>query len=185
VLPSDRHLVHWIHYLETNPEVKTFDFTSECDWDGDHLWVVDVILSNGTRINHQVGRGAEENGELIALQKGSWKDQASRLENRVFTDDDLQPFVKSSLHWLKAIGFAAALRNYEYPHQALILLEYFKQYKNGNLGQILKDLNVCEHEPAVILGLVARLAIKGHIQLDLADGSFGYRTRWIWSVKEY
>ncbi|MET3139971.1 hypothetical protein AAKU61_004355 [Undibacterium sp. GrIS 1.2] len=29
ILPSDRQLVHWIHYLETNPLVKWFDLAPE------------------------------------------------------------------------------------------------------------------------------------------------------------
>ncbi|WP_449391368.1 hypothetical protein [Eoetvoesiella caeni] len=178
-------MVHWIYYLETNPKVKAFNFISESDRDSDSVWGIDVILSNGARINHQVGREAGENSAAIELQKDPSGDNASRLENRVFTDKDLQPYVKVSLRWLKPIGFATALRNHEYPHQTLILLDYFKQRKNGDIGQILSNPDVCEYEPALILGLIARLAIRGHIQLDLTANSFGYRTPWIWSVKEH
>src|SRR3546814_8184392 len=83
VLHGDRHLVHWIYYLETDTEVKTFDFTSAYERDSDRFWVVDVIRSNGTRINHQIGRGAGEGGEATQLQKDPSSDNASRLENRV------------------------------------------------------------------------------------------------------
>src|SRR3546814_6230021 len=97
-------LVQLIYYLETDPEVKTFDFTSADERDSDRFWVVDVIRSNGTRINHQIGRGAGEGGEATQLQKDPSSDNASRLENRVFTDEDFEPHVKVSLRWLKPIG---------------------------------------------------------------------------------
>ncbi len=45
-----------------------------------------------------------------------------------------QPFVKTSLRWLKAIAFPSALRDQEYTRQTLLLLEYFRQQGNGDVG---------------------------------------------------
>ncbi len=180
VLPSDRHLVHWIHYLETDPEVHGFTFTSEGNSADSRLCLVDVLLSSGTWVRHQLGqKRAEQSDHALEPQNEHPADNPSPTDIRVFTDEDLRPFVKTSLRWLKAIAFASALRDQEYTHQTLLLLECFRQQANGNVGQVLAKAEVCEQEPAVILGLIVRLCIKGHIRLDLTANGFGYHTPWI------
>lgn len=179
-MPSDRHLVHWIHYLETDPEVHGFTFTSEGNSADSRLCLVDVLLSSGTWVRHQLGqKRAEQSDHALEPQNEHPADNPSPTDIRVFTDEDLRPFVKTSLRWLKAIAFASALRDQEYTHQTLLLLECFRQQANGNVGQVLAKAEVCEQEPAVILGLIVRLCIKGHIRLDLTANGFGYHTPWI------
>lgn len=175
VLPSDRHLVHWIHYLETDPEVHGFTFAPEGNRADSRLCIIDVLLSNGTRIKHQLGQKRVDQNDHALEPKNN---NTSPTATRIFTDEDLRPFVKTSLRWLKAIAFASALREQEYTHQTLLLLEYFRQQTRGDVGQVLAKIEVCEHEAAVILGLIVRLSIKGHIRLDLTANAFGYRTPW-------
>lgn len=164
IISGDRRFIHWIYYLEIDPSVKSFEFTSEFDRNKERVWVVDVLLSNGTRVTHYVGH--------------SLNDDHAALEARVFTDEILRPVVKVSLRWSKAIGFAAALRNYEHPHHSVALLEYFRQQRNGNVGQVLREPDLCEDDPARTLGLIVRFGIRGQINLDLTSNSFGYNTPW-------
>ena len=114
LISGDRRFIHWIYYLETDPEVKAFDFRSEFDRGNERFWIVDVILAEGTRITHQVSGNAGEYDEATERKKHSSADSSSRQESRAFYDEDLRPVVKVSLRWLKPIGFAAALRNQEY-----------------------------------------------------------------------
>lgn len=179
ILPSDRHLIYWIHYLETNPEVRGFAFLQGTDCDKSP-GIVDVLLSDGRRTKHRLGQvGVEKHS---CLDDGTATNTASSINAQVFTDDDLQPFVRSSIRWMKAIAFASALRDCEYTHQTVVLLDYFKRYGKGDIGGILADAELCEREPPVVLGLIARLCIKGHITLDLTTNTFGYCTPWVLSV---
>jgi len=185
VLPSDRHLVHWIYYLETDSNVRDFAFVSGSDSRNSGLCSVDVLLENGTRIEHQVGRkNAEQSSEALEPKTEPSIRNVASTKIRIFTDEDLQPHVKTSLRWLKPISFASALRDQEYARQTLMLLDYFNQQASGDIGRVLEEPQVCEHASAIILGLIVRLAIKGHIRLDLSANSFGFGTRWTLPVKE-
>lgn len=177
MLPGDRHLVHWVSCLETDPEVKMFDLMPKQDGVIGPSCMFDVVLLDGLRIRHQIGNSAlPGNSQLPQTQQDD-------LLVRVFSDQDLQPLVKMSMRWLKPIGFAATLRNQPCPQQTLMLLEYFKQRESGEVGAILTENGVAEHDVPLILGLTVRLAIKGHIRLDLSTRTFGYKTPWSLWVK--
>lgn len=178
-MPSDRHLVHWIYFLETDPTVKFFELEAESSLAGGRYWAVVVQFMSGTRAIHQIGhRQAERNGDIAPSDSDALSAEASSMKRRIFSDEELQPVVKTSLRWLKPIAFAAALRDQEYTCQTLLLLEHFKQQTSGDIGRVLGAAEVCEHEPAIILGLIVRLCIKGHIRLDLTAQGFGHRTPW-------
>lgn len=171
--------MYWIHYLETNPEVRGFVFVQGTDCDKGS-GMVDVLLSDGRRTKHRLGQvGGDKDS---CLNDGTATSTASPINAQVFTDDDLQPFVRSSIRWLKAIAFASALRDCEYTHQTVVLLDYFKRHGKGDIGGILADAELCECEPSVVLGLIVRLCIKGHIVLDLTISTFGHRTPWVLSA---
>ncbi len=179
MLPGDRHLVHWVSCLETDPEVKMFELMPKQDGVTDPFCAVDVVLSDGSRVRHQISNSAlPENSQLATAQQND-------LAVRIFSDQDLQPFVKMSMRWLKPIGFAATLRNQPHTQQTLMLLEYFKQREYGEVGDILTEYCVSEYDRPLILGLTVRLAIKGHIRLDLGTRTFGYKTPWTIWVKEH
>lgn len=185
VLPSDRHLVHWIYFLETDPNVKFFELAAESHDERTPTWAVDVLLACGDRVTHKLGHpSARRNVSKFEQINDDSDVQDSHIRCRVFSDENLEPVVKTSLRWLKPIAFAAALRHQEYSRQTLVLLEYFNRHLNGHIGQIFTEGEICEYEPAVIFGLVVRLAIRGYIQLDLTSYGFGRGTPWALSIQE-
>ncbi|MCI2811311.1 hypothetical protein [Eoetvoesiella caeni] len=168
--------------METDSEVKTFEYTSENGRDDGRFCSIDVVLLNGFRVRHRLRLEGESDDSEPPRNNLSRPD--SPIETRIYTDKDLQPLVGPSLRWLKPIAFAAALRKSEYPRQTLILLDYFKHHHSGEVGQLLKEPLLAVYDPALVLGLVARLAIKGYIQLHLGTSIFGYKTPWSLYVKE-
>ena len=63
---------------------------------------------------------------------------------------------------------------------ALLLIEavvlFLKQHHSGSIRQILEAFS--EHNTSVILGLLARLIIKGTVSIDIEKSSFGLLTKW-------
>jgi hypothetical protein len=183
ILPSDRQLVHWIHYLETCPEVKTFNLTPPpvVGNDGTRQRMTqpdaEVIYIDGRVEWHEVkaDKGDLESSQLRAQKSAA--DEAGRTY-RAFSDEDLVPHVRTSVRWLKAIAYAAALRGREYVPQHLAVLAHLRRHHNGTVHRMLADLT--GHERPVLMGLFVKLAIDGHIALDLTRQGFGPGTAWTW-----
>jgi len=179
VLPGDRQLIHWIYYLEIDHSVTSFDFI-ECEDDkSNYQWMVDVRQLDGQIITHQFENQKDES------RKGQSKsDRISNIDllqnsMRIITDNDIRSVIKISTRWLRPIGFATCLRNYEYTNLSIQLLEYANCNKQGSIGSVLSSFECSQYEQAVLLGLVARLAIKGYFYLDLTERGFGYDTPWM------
>ncbi|HYD80316.1 MAG TPA: hypothetical protein VEC06_10945 [Paucimonas sp.] len=126
ILPSDRQFVHWIHFLETNHQVKTFDLAPELVVSTDDKEVrgteldAEVVLRDGTKEWHEVKSAESEietaRSQLLAQAAASSKEG---VKYRVYTDRDLRPHVATSIRWLRAIAFAATLRDAPYPRETL------------------------------------------------------------------
>lgn len=191
ILSSDRRLIHWVHYLETNPDVRSFDLdASEILPKGakkvssDNCFDARVVLRDGETELHIIQSG-KINKHLTDTQISAESATTSKSteKNRVFTDAELKPFVRSSVRWLKPIAFAATIRGQEYPRELFMLVDILESHANGQILQIFSELNTNEHDVAVVLGLLVRLAIQGQVRLDLDTCGFSYATRWEWLRK--
>jgi len=184
VLSSDRQFVHWMHYLETNQNVKCFDLTPDAiisvDQNEAKSTELDAVVENidGSIEWHEVKSGDRE----IVPGKSQLQAQAAAQNEGVryvtYSDKDLKPHAIESLRWLKAIAFASVLRGQEQIQSTLSLLPILQSNQVGTVRDILFEMN--EYDPAVIQGLVVRFAIQGHIELDLNKRSFGLNTNWHW-----
>jgi hypothetical protein len=181
ILPSDRQLVHWVHYLETCPEVKTFNLAPGpvLGHNGKQNQMTqldaEVNYTDGRIEWHEVKAGEPDMRSSQLLAQGSAAKGAERIY-RIFSDRDLAPHARTTIRWLKAISFAAALRDREYMAQRLALLAHLRNHPSGTAHSILSAL--AGHEAPVLLGLLAQLAIEGHVSLDLGRRGFGPGTPW-------
>lgn len=182
ILPSDRQLVHWIHYLETDHRVKWFDLTPNAirSHDGKKIRYTEldavVTLTEGRQQWHEVKTavgGEQASSQLAAQALGA---KTAGVDYKIFTDTELKPHVDTSMRWLKAIAYAAALRNKEHIAETVALLNVLRSREKGLIAQILGDMT--SFDDAVILGLIARLAIQGHINLDMTRTSYGAASSW-------
>ncbi|MDY7537855.1 hypothetical protein RGU72_06245 [Undibacterium sp. 5I1] len=188
ILPSDRQLIHWLHYLETNPEVKSFDLepTALISVDSYEARATEldarVLLANGRVEWHEV----KSDDNDVAPGKSKLEAQASAasaegISYRTFSDKDLSPHVRVSLRWLKAIGFASVLRDRPFVQESVALDSVFLRRETGTIAELLNDLP--DVDPAILKGLLVRLAISGHIHLDLNRG--GFRSASIWRFSNH
>lgn len=184
ILPSDRQFIHWIAYLETNPDVLDFDLAPELvlsqDSHEQRATQLDAIVTyRNCKIEwHEVKAGHNKNDPKNQSQFLAQAAAASKehVEYRIFNDTDLKSHTKVAIRWLKPLAYANAIHDQEYSHYRALLVSYFKRHGSGRIGQILQAMP--EHDPAIVLGMVSRLAIQGVITIDLNKISFGLLTPW-------
>jgi hypothetical protein len=182
VLRSDRHLVHWVLNLETDPDIQTFELepsapissaTNDASINMDAL----VVRSDGTREHHklQLGRQQEPTQELSASPQGlSGSEDA--LPVRVFTETDLGSRGAEAMRWLKVVCYCAAIRDESQTEATLAAITVMRGKGQGTVLDILQNMSDFDRE--VSLGVICRLAISGDIALDLSASGFTTGSRW-------
>ncbi|MEC4718353.1 MULTISPECIES: hypothetical protein [Noviherbaspirillum] len=182
ILPSDRQLVHWIHYLETDHAVHDFDLTPDpvASHDGvrPRCTELDAVVhrANGIQEWHEVKASLDEDRVESQLSAQAYAAQAAGVQYKIFTDVDLMPHAATSLRWLKAIAYASAIRDREYVVETGALISCIRSIQSGQLRQVVESLS--SYDSAIVLGLAARVAIRGRLKLSMDKVSFGPATEW-------
>lgn len=184
ILPSDRQLVHWLYFLEINPEVATFDLAPEpilsADDNETRATELDatVINRDGTIEWHEVKANTKNDDPAHLSQKQAQVNAASlaRANYKRFNDVELKPKVRVAMRWLNAIGYTAAIRDQEHINCRTSLVMTIRKLRAGNVKSILANLD--SYESTVVLGMLVRLAIEGVVNLNLTNKSFGLLTTW-------
>lgn len=183
LLPSDRQLVHWLVFLESDRDVLSFDLAP------DPVISHDEIESRATELDaiaiyrdrhvewHEVKAGTtlrdSDRSQFQAQVAAAHKAGATY---RIFNDENLSQNARLAVRWLKAIGFAAAIRGQEHGPCRSALVAYLNKNKYGYVRSIIAELQA--FDAAVVLGLLVRLSLSGIVCLNLEDQSFGLGTNW-------
>lgn len=183
LLPSDRQLVHWLSFLEVDPEVIAFDLAPEPvvsrDEKGPRATELDaIVVFRDQHVEwHEVKAGnvCQEADRSQLLAQAAAAHEAGVIY-RVFNDNDFRPNARLAVRWLKAIGFAAAIRGQEHGSCRTAVVSRLNSLESGHVRAIVSDLE--GFDPAIVYGTLIRLAISGVVHLDLAERSFGLATRW-------
>lgn len=183
ILPSDRQLVHWVAILETDPDIVTFDLAPELvvSRDDRETRATELDATAVFRDHHvewhEVKAGTErqaaDRSQFIAQETAAHEAGA---QYRIFNDVELGPKAREAVRWLKAIGFASAIRGQEHNACRIALATCLDTFKSGHIRTIIGHLN--GFDPPIVYGMLVRFAITGIIRLDLSERSFGLATRW-------
>ncbi len=175
ILTSDRRLVHWLCYLESDQSVISFDVPDHSsDRAKDDGSAAEVTYRDGHH-EHHIVRAEDSSTEI---SRDVTEDVAAPCTHsvRVFSDAELQPKVVIAMRWLKAIGYAAAIRENEHTPALIALLARIRSGNNGKVGDLIGLLSDFDH--SVVFGLLVRLAIEGDVILDFNDSGYCLMTRW-------
>lgn len=190
ILPSDRQLIHWLSFLESNPDVKTFDLDPDPvlshDGDEDKATILDaiVILYSGATEWHEVKAGSsldiepQHRSQFVAQNNLATK---NRVTYKRFNDIELEPRAKFAMRWLEAIGYAAAIRGRDFKTLENVLTSIIKERKKGKIINILDEME--GYDFPVIIGILIRLSGKGLLNLDLESKNLGFTTSWSIGIK--
>lgn len=183
MLSSDRKLVHWLYFLEANPEVRSFDLAPEpiaINGSDDKMLEFDalVTLQNGKREWHDVRTAnlSSDPAHALGMTEKSVEAAKAHAAYKVFDDAVLRPKAKIALRWFKAISFAAAIRGQEHIPCRTALVAAMRNNGHGNVQTLLMELDGVDQ--AIIHGMLVRLAISGAVHLDLEKTTYGKLTRW-------
>lgn len=184
LLPSDRQLVHWLYYLESNPEVASFDLAPEPiisiddkESRGTELDAI-VVYNDGHKEWHEVKAGDRSNpthrSQLLAEAAAAHKEG---VKFSVFSDQELRPIARTAIRWIKPLSYAAVLRGQQHTPCRVGLATYLSGNQTGTVETVLKELP--HFDQAVVLGMMVRLAVKDNVlHFDLSRRSFGLQTAW-------
>jgi|APAra7269097559_1048567.scaffolds.fasta_scaffold13733_1 hypothetical protein len=174
LLHSDRSLVHWLTFLESDSSVVGFRPINE---------EVSALLKVGPaaamvleRKNHQleVHVVAANSPGVPTVETG-----VGIATVRVITCDELQTRSRLALRWLKAIGYAGLFRYQDMTPVMNQLATVLMRRMTGTLNDLVDDLS--GHDHAAIYGAVVKAAIHGHIDLDLASHGLCGTSGWKWN----
>lgn len=185
VFPSDRQFIHWLYFLEANPDVVSFDLapgvtisSDENEPRGTEFDAI-VVFRDGHIEWHEVKAGEElleSDGSQFTAQRKAAADANARY--LIFNDKQLRPISHVAVRWIDALAYAGAIRGEAHAPCQNAIVMYAHDRKGGSLGVLLNDLSA--FDPPVVVGLLVRMATQGIFRLDLEELSLGYRTRWFY-----
>ena len=183
ILPSDRQLVHWVIFLETNIAVQSFNLAPEVVLSADAKEVrateldAEVVYQDGHLEWHEVKSGdykhPSHQSQLLAQAAAA---SAEGIKYRIFDDKALHGEAALALRWLTAISFAATIR--DNPHTAAqnSLASFCYRVQRGIVKDLLQQFGALPQPIAI--GVLVRLAISGALDLDLRRLPLGLHTPW-------
>lgn len=171
LISGDYQLVHWIIFLETDPNVMSYSLIESPDC----LEADDILGYPEALVTY---KGLRQEIHVIAenIPDSAKGTRSESIDARYFTHSDLKVSAKTASRWLRVIAFAAGIRGHSLSeaNHAVVYLIHHRKY--GTLKDILESLSSLDS--AAVLGVIARLAIKGAIRLDLSRCSFGLDSHW-------
>jgi len=182
ILGSDRHLVHWILFLETNPDVRSFDIepTDALPTDGhdDRLNDIDAVvqLKDGRREYHKLifNTSALDQKE----QSAKTPDNSADSSARIFSETDFESRGDEAMRWLKVLCYCETIRDELQSDATVAAITIMRGLGRGTIGDVLESLR--DFDPEIAKGIISRMAVLGDIDLDLSSSGFTLRSSWIW-----
>ncbi|MDK2776551.1 MAG: hypothetical protein KYX62_02715 [Pseudomonadota bacterium] len=162
VISSDRQLIYWLVVLEADPSIVDF-----------------VIADKGSATS----RSEPAHLATVQLASGvtemhftSEPEDPGHAQYKVFSPMDLTAKARLSVRWMKAISFAAAIRQQELSVQTMGILSEVTRLGSGTIGALVSSFPNIQVD--ILIGLIVRISAAGTIRLDLTDNSISYSTRW-------
>lgn len=175
LLHSDRSLVHWLTFLETDPSVVGFrplteEMNAELKVGPDAAMVLE-------RKNHQL-----EVHIVAATDPGvsSVETGVGMAAVRIVTIDELEAHSRLALRWLKAISYAGLFRYQDMTPVMNQLAAALMRRWSGTLDDLASDLS--GHDRAAVYGAAVKAAIHGHVELDLTSHGLCGASGWKWNA---
>lgn len=177
LLHSDRSLVHWLTFLETDPSVVGFRPLTE---------EMSAALKVGPATAMVLER---KNRQLEVHVLAAGDPGVPTVETgvgiatvRVITVDELQVRSRVALRWLKAIGYAGLFRYQDMTPVMNELAAVLMRRWSGTLNDLTDDLP--GHDRAAVYGAIVKAAIHGHVELDLTSHGLCGASGWKWNASQ-
>lgn len=183
VFPSDRQFIHWLYFLELNPEVASFDCApgviashDGIESRGTELDAI-AVYRNGENEWQEVKAGVvldpSDESQFAAQRNAAKKFNAAY---RIFNDNDLRPIALIAMRWHDLISYAAVIRGEAHTQYQNDLITHMRERTSGSFLMLYEALP--HLDPEILIGVMVRMAAKGFITIDVSKKPFGDATRW-------
>lgn len=163
-LNSDVRLFHWICWLETNTQVRSFEYfdkNTSADPDGE------LLTMDGSAKRFWITKNNSTEHSVCNTERS----------NRIFVSPlEIISKAPEAMRLFSALSFCAGVRGQELApiENKLILIE--RQMIRGTVKQLLKALSGVDE--SLVIGVIVRHMIHCIIDVDLTRDTFGRQTRW-------
>jgi len=174
LLHSDRSLVHWLTFLESDPSVAGFA-------------PIPDELSISLKVGPAAAMVLERRDRQLEVHVVAGQDPGLTVVDthggpatvRIITSDELQARARLAVRWLKAIGYAGLFRYKDLTPVTNQLTPVFMRRWRGTVNDVIDDVAGVDRA-AIYAGLV-KAAIGGHIELDLSSHGLCAASGWKWT----
>jgi hypothetical protein len=174
LLHSDRSLVHWLTFLESDPDVTGFAPIP------DELSSVLNVGPAAAMVLERKDRQLEVHlVASVAPELTTVETHGGPAKVRVIAPEDLQARARLAVRWLKAIGYAGLFRFKDLTPVSNQLTLAFTRRWSGTVNDLVDDLAGLDRA-AILAGLV-KAAIGGHVELDLSSHGLCGASGWKWT----
>lgn len=171
LLHSDRSLVHWLAFLETDPTV--LGFRPVTDQLASQMQVSPAAATILERPDRQleVHLIACGNQEMETIETG-----VGPAAIRVISEEELQNLSRIALRWLKAIGYAGLYRFRDLTPVLNELIPSLIRLNSGRVDDLFADLPGFDR--AALYAALVKSAIEGTVELDLTSHGLCGTSAW-------
>lgn len=171
LLHSDRSLVHWLAFLESDPTVLGFRPIA------DKLALQLQVNSAAATILERPDRQLEVhliacgNQEMTTIETG-----VGPATIRVISEEELQDRSRIALRWLKAISYAGLYRFRDLTPVLNQLIPSLIRRNGGNVDELFSDFSGFDR--AALYAALVKSAVEGTVELDLTSHGLSGSTAW-------
>lgn len=143
ILPSNYRFLHWLLYLEADPNVIAFELRDDAavddgaaiGWDDVHAW---ATMRDRRVVAHKIV--ADEHAELGKVVPSDEEGADSNV--RFILQSDLRAKANLAMRYAKVVCFAAALRGQRLAAPTILLTETARSTESGTVQQIIFDFRI-------------------------------------------
>ncbi len=174
ILHSDRSLVHWLAFLESDPCVVSFREI------GDVLAAQHDLATSSTMIVQyrsgleEIHLVAKELPQTLEIDTGIG---VARL--RGISEEEIRSQAQVAIRWLKALSYATVFRQQDLTTIGNLFTPTLLTLRNGTVGDLLSEFSDVDH--ATAYAVLVRAAIFGQITMDLKLQGLSPKTPWAWA----
>lgn len=171
MLHSDRSLIHWLCYLESDASVASFDVLNEefCNDIAVEQTRCMLVHCREPRVEiHVVGGERPYAAELHT--------ESAVAKIRHIDSDELEAKAKLAIRWLKALSYVALYRYQDLAPASNQVASLLARSMNGTVNDLAEQLDHLDR--AALFAAVVKAAIRGNLKLDLAAKSLCGETQW-------
>ncbi|WP_095108345.1 hypothetical protein [Pseudomonas sp. Irchel 3E20] len=181
-LASNNELVYWLSILESDPNIRSFEFGSIVQVRlGDtekyrSLELIKVVLRDGKEEYHHISSAADKEAayEVDCLDKNG---EPGKFLYKAVTEDFIAHHSKYAATLFGILPFVAQIRCKAWKFEQDNILNLLKMMREGTVGELIEQC--IQYDTMIVMGVFAKFILQGKVVVhDIVARGLGRATRW-------